>query len=70
MPIVADYSRFEIVGSQYGRYIAQMFQAHPYGIQEVLRLLQRYAYHIGIFTVRHVGDKYLNLYDLSGIRST
>ena len=34
------------------------------------RLLQRYAYHIGIFTVRHVGDKYLNLYDLSGIRST
>ena len=68
MPVVADYSRLEIVGSQYGRYTAQMFQTHPYGIQEVLRLLRRYAYHIGIVAVRHAGDKHLNLYDLSGIR--
>lgn len=68
MPIVADYSRFEIVGSQYGRHTAQMFQTHPYGIQKVLCLLQRYAYHIGIAAVRHAGDKRPNIYDFSGIR--
>ena len=39
MPVIADYRRFEIVGSQYGRHAAQMFQTHPYGIQEVLRFL-------------------------------
>ena len=66
MPVIADYSRFEIVRSQYGRYTAQMFQAHSYGIQEVLRLLRRYTYHIGIVAVRHAGDKHLHLDNFSG----
>ena len=66
MPVIADYRGFEIVRSQYGRYTAQMFQAHPYGIQEVLRLLRRYTYHIGIVAVRHAGDKHLHLDNFSG----
>ena len=66
MPVIADYRRFEIVRSQYGRYTAQMFQAHPYGIQEVLRLLRRYAYRIGIVAVRHTGDKHFHLDNFSG----
>ena len=61
MPVIADYRRFEIVRSQYGRYTAQMFQAHPYGIQEVLCLLQRYTYYIGIVAVKYAGDKHLHL---------
>ena len=43
-----------------------MFQAHPYGIQEVLRLLRRYTYHIGIVAVRQAGDKHLHLDNFSG----
>lgn len=65
MPVIADYSRFEIVRSQYGRYTAQMLQAHPYCLQEALRLLRRYTYHIGIVAVRHESDKHLHLENFS-----